>query len=161
MEDAEKIHPGQLAPDFTLPDQDGRSHTLSDYRGQWVFLYLYPKGETQDGAAEACALRDRFENFKRHNAVILGISIDSVENHRRFAARYRLPFALLSDARKKVSQKYHALASNLSESDGEGIERTSFLIDVMGDVERVYKNVRPKTHAEEVLRDLEEMGKEG
>jgi len=83
------------APDFTLPDQDGKEHTLSDFRGRWVLIYFYPKDDTPGCTKEACVIRDAFPNFKKLKAVVLGISTDSVKSHQKFAAKYGLPFTLL------------------------------------------------------------------
>jgi len=147
-----------IAHDFTLPDQDGNQHTLSNYRGQWVLLYFYPKDDTAGCTKEACAIRDAFPDFKKLNVVVLGISVDSVESHKKFAEKYGLPFTLLADIHKKVVNDYGVWAKKQSmDREEEGIIRTSFLIDPMGEIEKVYRDVRPEKHAEEVLEDLRKM----
>jgi peroxiredoxin Q/BCP len=126
-----------------LPDQDGKRHTLSSYRGQWVLLYFYPKDDTPGCTKEACMIRDSLPRFAGAKAVVFGISADSVESHKKFAEKYGLPFTLLADEKKEVIGKY-GVAS-----------RTSFLIDSDGIVKKVYENVNPEMHAMEVLADLE------
>src|SRR3989344_5592329 len=88
---------GLKAPEFTLPDQNGKIHKLSQYKGKWVLLYFYPKDDTPGCTIEACTIRDQFQDFKKIKAVVLGVSKDSVESHRKFADAYDLPFTLLSD----------------------------------------------------------------
>jgi peroxiredoxin Q/BCP len=161
MDDENGIHLGRLAPDFTLPDQNGKNHRLSDYRGQWVFLYFYPKDATPGCIAEACAIRDCFYAFEKFKATVFGINTDSIENNKRLVTHCDLPFAILSDIHKKVMHQYHALTAFFPDGGAGEIERMSFLIDVMGDVEKIYRNIKPKIHAEEVLRDLAAIKKEG
>src|SRR6185437_15388313 len=91
-----------IAQDFILPDQDGKNHALSDYRGRWVLLYFYPKDDTSGCTKEACMIRDNLPDFSKLNAVVLGVSVDSVTSHRKFADKYKLPFTLLADEGKKV-----------------------------------------------------------
>lgn len=142
---------GQLAPDFPpeggLPDQDGKVHKLSDYRGKWVLLYFYPKDDTPGCTAEACALRDNLPRFKDIDAVVLGVSTDSVASHRRFADKYGLPFTLLSDERKEVVDLYGVQGPVFT-------NRTSFLINPTGNIAKIYEKVKPEVHAEQVLSDL-------
>src|SRR6185369_14899115 len=96
----------KAAPDFTLPDQDGKKHKLSDYKGKWVLLYFYPKDDTPGCTIEACTIRDQFKDFKKIGAVVIGVSTDSVASHKKFAAAYELPFTLLADEHKEVVGKY-------------------------------------------------------
>ena len=148
---------GSHAPDFTLPDQNGVSHSLSDYQGQWVLLYFYPKDDTPGCTKEACMIRDAFPRFETLNAVVLGVSVDSVASHKKFAEKYKLPFTLLSDEHKKVVNLYHVWAAKrFLGREYEGTLRTSFLIDPEGDIEKIYHDVKPAKHAEEVLHDLRE-----
>ena len=150
----ELLHPGHPAPDFTLPGSDGQSHTLSTYRGQWVLLYFYPKDDTWGCTEEACSLRDYYGEFKRLNASIFGVSADSIANHQRFAEKYHLPFVLLSDAHQRVATQYDAVVRKQTLLESRGIARVSFLIDIMGEIERVYRDIKPKTHARQVLGDI-------
>ena len=146
---------GQPAPDFTLPDQDGTMHTLASYRGKWVLLYFYPKDNTPGCTAEARAIRDQFQDFQKIDAVVLGVSTDSVQSHKKFASAYQLPFTLLADEDKKVVALYGVFAEKkFLGKTYMGTMRTSFLIDPTGKIARVYEKVKPEKHASEVLADL-------
>ncbi len=146
---------GQSAPDFTLPDQDGKPRTLSDYRGKHVLLYFYPKDDTTGCTREACAIRDAHPDFKKLDAVVFGISADSVASHKKFAEKYGLPFTLLADVEKKAIQAYGVWGrKKFMGREYDGIFRTSFLIDPDGTIKHVYEKVKPLTHAAEVLIDL-------
>lgn len=143
------------APDFTLFDQDGKEHRLSDYLGKFILIYFYPKDDTPGCTKEACMLRDDFPNFKKLSAKVFGISADSVKSHKKFAEKYNLPFTLLSDEKKFVLKKYGALAEkSMFGKTFLGIKRMSYLIDKEGNVAKVYESVKPAVHAEEVLADL-------
>ena len=146
---------GKLAPDFTLPDQTGRNHTLSDYRGQWVLLYFYPKDDTPGCTTEACSIRDNAPKFGKLKARVFGISIDSVESHARFAKKFELPFLLLADAEKKIVERYGVWGlKKFMGREYMGTQRMSFLIDPKGKIAKIYRNVKPAEHADEVLRDI-------
>jgi peroxiredoxin Q/BCP len=150
--------PNMLAPDFILPDQDGVEHSLSGYRGQWVLLYFYPKDDTMGCVREACSIRDVFPHFEELNIKVLGVSVDSAESHKKFAGKYRLPFTLLSDAHKKVVNLYGVWGEKkFMEREYAGTNRSSFLIDPTGTIEKIYISVKPEKHAEEVLRDLKRL----
>lgn len=145
------------APDFELLDQDGKSHKLSDYKGNFVLIYFYPKDDTPGCTKEACMLRDDFPSFKKIKAKILGISADSVKSHKKFAEKYNLPFTLLSDEKREVLKKYGVIKEkSMFGKTFLGIQRMSYLIDKEGNVAKVYENVKPAVHAEEVLEDLKE-----
>lgn len=149
------IQAGERAPDFMLRDQNGREHTLSEYRGKWVLLYFYPKDDTPGCTIEACNLRDSWEEFEKHQAVILGVSVDPVPSHRRFAGKYSLPFTILSDEAKQVVEAYGVWGpKKFMGREFAGTLRTSFLIDPQGAVVKVYEKVKPAGHAREVLEDL-------
>lgn len=149
--------PGTLAPDFTLPDQDGVSHTLSTHRGNYVLLYFYPKDDTPGCTKQACMLRDALPDFTALDAVVYGISVDSVKSHKKFAEKYGLPFLLLADENKEVVSAYGVWGKKrLMGREYEGISRTSFLIAPDGTIEKVYENVKPELHAQQVLKDLKE-----
>jgi peroxiredoxin Q/BCP len=152
------LHAGQVAPNFILSDQDGEMHTLSEYRGTWVLLYFYPKDCTTDCVKEACGLRDHTEEFKRAGIKILGVSADSAHSHKHFRELYTLPFPLFVDTHGVVAEQYGAFVPGQL-ADGE-ILRASFLIDATGNVEKIYWNVNPATHAKQVLADLVEIKKE-
>lgn len=147
-----------LAPDFVLPDQDGVEHSLSQYRGQWVLLYFYPKDDTAGCTKEACSIRDAFPKFQNLNIKVLGVSVDSVESHKKFALKHQLPFTLLSDVHKKVVHLYGVWGEKkFMGRDDEGTLRSSFLIDPTGTIEKIYTAVKPEKHAEEVLKDLKRL----
>ncbi|KKQ77944.1 MAG: alkyl hydroperoxide reductase [Candidatus Zambryskibacteria bacterium RIFCSPLOWO2_01_FULL_39_39] len=144
------------APNFSLPDQKGKIHKLSNYLGKWILLYFYPKDDTSGCTKEACMIRDEFPNFKKLKCQVFGISIDSVESHDKFVKKYKLPFTLLSDEKKKVVEKYGVWAQkSMYGKKYMGTIRTSFLINPKGKIVKVYEKVNPEKHAEEVLRDLE------
>lgn len=146
---------GTPAKDFTLPDQDGALHTLSSYRGKWVLLYFYPKDDTPGCTIEACTIRDQFENFKNIDAVVLGVSTDSVASHKKFATAYELPFTLLSDSEKEVVGAYGVFGEKkFMGRTYMGTLRTSFLIKPDGTIAKVYEHVKPPAHASEVIADL-------
>jgi Peroxiredoxin len=142
---------GTKAPDFAAPDQAGKTQKLSDYAGKWVLLYFYPKDFTSGCTTEACTIRDEYEGFKKIDAVVLGVSTDSVESHAGFSKEYSLPFMIISDPEKKIVAEYGA--------SGIMTRRISYLIDPAGNIAKAYDNVKPEEHATEVLKDLEELKK--
>ncbi len=143
------------APLFSLPDQNGKIHTLSSYLGKWVLIYFYPKDDTPGCTTEACVLRDAFPAFEKLDAVILGISADTEKSHKKFEEKYSLPFTLLTDTEKSVINDYGVWApKKFMGREFLGILRTSFLIDPEGKIVKVYEKVKPAKHAEEVLADL-------
>jgi peroxiredoxin Q/BCP len=150
----------QKAPDFTLPDQNGKNHKLSDYKGQWVLLYFYPKDNTPGCTTEACAIRDSFPAFEKLKIKVFGISTDSVTSHKKFADKYQLPFTLLSDSEKTVVEKYDVWrVKNMYGRKFFGIARMSFLINPEGKIAKIYEKVKPAVHAEEVLADIKLLSK--
>jgi peroxiredoxin Q/BCP len=149
---------GKKAPAFNLPDQDGKTHRLSDYAGKWVLLYFYPKDNTPGCTKEACAIRDEWADFRELGAVVLGVSRDSVKSHRNFADKHSLPFTLLSDESTEMIQKYGAWQKKkMAGREYMGIVRMSYLIDPAGKVAKVYPKVKPVEHSSEVLADLREL----
>ena len=152
---------GEVAPEFTLEDQDGRRHRLADYRGRWVVLYFYPKDDTPGCTKEACAFRDAHAELEALGAVVLGVSADDVQSHRRFAEKHGLNFPLLADPEKTVIRAYGAWGrKNLYGRVYEGVMRYTFLIDPEGRVARVWKKVKPEAHAREVAEALRALLKE-
>lgn len=144
------------APDFSLPDQTGKMHSLAEYKGRWVLLYFYPKDDTTGCTKEACAFRDAWAEFGKLNAVVLGISIDTVKSHDKFAKKYKLPFTILSDEKKEAVEAYGVWdEKSMYGRTYMGTLRTSFLIDPQGKIVKIYEKVKPEIHAEEVLMDLE------
>ncbi len=149
---------GQAAPEFTLPDQDGKEHSLKEYRGAWVLLYFYPKDDTPGCTKEACTLRDDFPDFGTFKARVIGVSVDSVASHKKFAEKYSLPFTLLSDEKKEVVGQYGVWGKKqFMGREYMGTMRTSFLINPEGMIFKIYENVKPETHAAEVLQDLRQV----
>ena len=148
----------QKAPDFTLPDQDGNKHKLSNYHGEWVLLYFYPKDDTPGCTTEACTLRDNLPKFSKLTAKIFGISVDSVASHKKFAEKYKLPFTLLADEDKKVVQKYGVWQEkSMYGKKYMGTVRNSYLINPEGKIVKIYEKVKPETHAADVLSDLKQL----
>ncbi|MFP4330246.1 MAG: thioredoxin-dependent thiol peroxidase, partial [Spirochaetaceae bacterium] len=130
---------GDKAPDFTLPDQDGKEVRLADYAGKRVILYFYPKDDTPGCTKEACSIRDTFPALSEKDAVVFGISADSVESHRKFKAKHNLPFTLLSDPDKQVIQAYGAWGTKkMYGKEYEGIMRYTYLIAPDGTVEKAF-----------------------
>ncbi len=153
-----KLSVGDTAPDFSLPDQNGKTHSLSASRGKWVLVYFYPKDDTSGCTKEACSIRDAFPSFTKLNIAVFGVSVDSVESHKKFANKYSLPFTLLSDEKKEVVQAYDVWGKKtFMGRDYMGILRTSFLVSPVGKIGKIYEKVKPETHAEEVLKDLKEL----
>lgn len=148
----------QKAPDFSLPDQDGKKHKLSDYKGQWVLLYFYPKDDTPGCTKEACAMRDNLPKFGKTKAKVFGISVDSVASHKKFTDKYKLNFTLLADEDKKVVNKYGVWQEkSMYGRKYFGTVRDSFLINPEGKIVKIYNKVKPEQHATEVLADLKEL----
>ena len=141
------------APDFNLPDQSGKQHSLQDYAGHWLVLYFYPKDDTPGCTAEACSFRDgRDDIAEQTGAEIVGISKDDTASHQKFASKHRLTFTLLSDQTGAVVEAYGAWGKKMF--GHEGILRKTFLIDPAGQVRKVYGQVTPDGHADKVLADL-------
>ncbi len=141
------LNEGQQAPDFSLLDQDGHKHSLGEYKGKWVLLYFYPKDDTPGCTAEACALRDNYADLTKLS-VVIGVSADSVESHKKFVDKYHLPFTLLADPEKKVIKEYGANGIPFN-------KRISYLIDPQGKIVKVYPKVDPQQHAAEISKDLQ------
>jgi peroxiredoxin Q/BCP len=141
---------GSPAPEFRLQDQDGKWHQLKDYRGKWVVLYFYAKDQTPGCTTEAREFRDNIDAFGKLGAVVLGVSIDDVESHQKFAAKNSLPFPILADPNKVTVNKYDVMSF-------VGVaRRETFLIDPQGRVVNRYMDVDPKTHPQSVLEDLKQ-----
>lgn len=150
---------GQPAPDFSLPDHTGKTHSLADYAGQWVLLYFYPKDDTPGCTTEACTLRDNLPKFTDSKAVVLGVSADSVKSHAKFVKKYGLPFTLLADEDKVVCRAYGVWGEkSLFAKLFMGISRSSFLIDPTGKIAKIYEHVKPAEHAQQVLTDIQSFG---
>jgi len=143
---------GDKAPDFTLPTDGGGKVTLSKLKGKKVVLYFYPKDDTSGCTAEACGFRDTFPNFRRLDATVIGISRDSVASHDKFKTKYKLPFLLASDEDGKVCEKYGVwVQKSMYGRKYMGIERSTFLVDEKGIIEKVWRKVKVTGHVDEVL----------
>jgi peroxiredoxin Q/BCP len=149
------IEPGQAAPDFTLPDQDGNAVALAQLRGRTVVLYFYPKADTPGCTAQACGVRDHASDYEAAGAVVLGVSRDPVPRLRAFADKYGLAFPLLSDEDHAVAEAYGVwVEKSMYGRKFFGNERTTFVIDGDGIVREVLRKVRPAQHDELVLGAL-------
>lgn len=142
---------GALAPEFTLPDQQGTPRRLSDFRGQWVVLYFYPKDETPGCTKEACAFRDDWQTLTALNAQVIGVSLDDTQSHAQFASKHRLPFLLLADTSGEVVERYGALMNLLVVKLAK---RHTYLIAPDGKIAQVYRNVDPGGHSREIIAFL-------
>jgi peroxiredoxin Q/BCP len=140
---------GQIAPDFTLPSQDGSKVSLHDFRGKWVVLYFYPKDGTSGCTLEAHNFQRDIEKYQQLNAEIVGVSVDTADSHKDFCAKQGLHFKLLADTEKKVSEAYDSLMMIVHFSN-----RNTFLIDPSGKIAKVWTGVSPAKHSEEVLTAL-------
>ena len=146
------LEEGYKAPEFSLKDQDGKTHKLSEYKGKKVIVYFYPRDDTPGCTTEACSFRDSFSDFKKKGAVILGISADDEKSHKKFAEKYSLPFTLLSDPGHETLEKYGAWTKkSMYGKVFMGIQRITYLIDEKGKVMKAFKKVKPDEHAEELL----------
>jgi peroxiredoxin Q/BCP len=146
---------GSKAPTFKLKNQNGETVSLGDYQGKRVVLYFYPKDDTSGCTKEACSFRDVFPKFGKLNAEILGVSADSVESHKKFAQKYKLPFTLLSDESKKMIEKYGVWKEkSMYGRKYMGIERTTFIIDDNGIIKKIFPKVKVTEHDKEVLEVL-------
>ena len=153
---AQPIKVGAIAPDFTLIDQDNKPQTLSRMRGQWVVMYFYPKDETPGCTIEACNFRDNILSLRVKKAVVWGISVDNTKSHAEFSENHKLPFTLLADVGGKVAKQYGSLLNMIIFKIAK---RHSFIIDPNGKIAKIYRNVSPKSHVAEILKDLETLQK--
>jgi peroxiredoxin Q/BCP len=149
--------PGSIAPDFSLPSQQGAPVSLKDYRGNWIVLYFYPKDQTPGCTREAHNFQADQSKYAERHAVVLGVSVDSVDSHKKFCAKEGLNFKLLADSEGKVSQSYGSL-TNLAVV--KFAKRNTFLIDPAGKVAKMYTSVDPAKHSEEVLAALDQLQKQ-
>jgi len=143
---------GEKAPNFSLQDQDNITHTLSDYEGQWIVLYFYPKDDTPGCTTQACDFRDAVKRIIASKAMVFGLSLDSVASHKLFAEKYNLPFSLLADETGEISELYDSLRKLLGYA-----KRNTFIVDPKGNIAKIYLSVDPKTHSQMVLSDLESL----
>lgn len=142
---------GDKAPNFSLNDQNSLSHQLSDYKGKWVILYFYPKDGTPGCTTQACDFRDAVKRIIASKSIVFGLSLDSVESHKKFSEKNSLPFSLLSDSEGLVAKKYNSLNNFLG---FKSAKRNTFIVNPEGEIAKIYLSVDPKTHSEMVLNDL-------
>jgi peroxiredoxin Q/BCP len=147
------IAPGDVAPNFTAPNQDGQNRSLSDYRGKPVLLFFYPKDETPGCTKEVCNLRNVFADFQKRGAVVLGLSRQDAKSHKEFVTKQHLPFDLLVDADGKVAEAFGVDRMPIIGL----LKRQSVLVGPDGKIFRIYRDVDPEQHANEVLKDLDEL----
>ncbi len=146
------LEAGQAAPEFNGQIQDGSEVSLSDYKGNKLILYFYPKDDTPGCTKEACSLRDGFDVLKDKGFKILGVSPDSLKKHNKFIDKYNLPFDLLADEEKSTMQAYEVWGpKKFMGREYEGVHRTTFVIDEEGNIEHVVKKVKTKDHAQQIL----------
>jgi thioredoxin-dependent peroxiredoxin len=147
---------GQVAPGFHLEDQNGHWHTPADYHGRWLVLYFYPKDFTPGCTTEVCTFRDSLIKLRQAGADVVGVSLDDVKSHVEFAAKYHVPFPLLSDNKRQVAINYGVLTSAVGLHFAK---RTTFLIDPNGKIARIYRDVDPEKNSAQVLSDLSTLKK--
>ena len=146
---------GTPAPDFTLPDQDGRMHTLSEYRGQKVVLYFYPRDNTSGCTKQACAFGELYPQFQEKGATVIGISKDTVASHKRFEEKYGLPFTLLSDVERVAIEAYDVWKEKKAAGKvSMGVVRTTYLIDEQGVIVKAFGKVKAADNPAQMLAEL-------
>ena len=146
---------GIKAPDFTLPDQNGKMHKLSEYKGRKVVLYFYPKDNTSGCTKQACGFAERYPHFLEKGAVVLGVSKDSVASHKKFEERYGLPFTLLSDTELTAIKAYDVWKEkNMYGKKTMGVVRTTYLIDEKGIIIRAFDKVKAADNPQDMLDSL-------
>ena len=152
------LEPGQPAPTFTLPDQDGQQVQLEAFRGQPVVVYFYPRDDTPGCTTQACAIRDQWREFEAAGAAVFGISPDDVDSHARFAGKYDLPHRLLADPEREAIDAYGAWGTKkMYGREFEGVHRSTVLIGPDGEVAAVWPKVKPKEHADQVLEAIAQL----
>lgn len=150
-----KLKEGDVAPKFSVATSGGGKISLADFKGQNVILYFYPKDDTPGCTKEACAFRDNFAEFKKKGAVVLGVSPDSIKSHDKFVDKFKLPFTLLSDEDKKIVEAYGVWGEKTFMGRNYlGVYRVTFLIGPDGKIKKIWPNVKPDEHVEEVLAAL-------
>ncbi len=154
------VQVGDPAPDFSLPSDTGEIYSLKDFQGQTVVLYFYPKDNTSGCTAQACQFRDLFPDFGQMNAVILGVSRDNLKSHSKFRQNHHLNFPLLSDESGEVCQKYGVwVEKSMYGRKYFGIERSTFIIDPQGKIQKIWRKVSVSQHGEEVLKAIQNVQK--
>ncbi|HRE41509.1 MAG TPA: thioredoxin-dependent thiol peroxidase [Ignavibacteria bacterium] len=149
------LKPGDKAPDFKLPADDGKTYSLKDFKGKKLILYFYPKDDTDGCTKEACAFRDNIKKFTVKNTTVIGVSKDSIKSHTKFKDKYELNFPLLSDETGDILEKYGVWKEkSMYGRKYMGIERTTFLIDEKGKIEKIWEKVKVPGHIETLLHEV-------
>jgi thioredoxin-dependent peroxiredoxin len=143
---------GEAAPDFSLPDQNGQTHKLSDFRGKWLVLYFYVKDDTPGCTEQACKFRDDIHQLGELGAQVVGVSVDNTASHADFAKKYSLPFPLLSDNKGEIASRYDSLRG-----DGSMAKRNTFMIDPQGRIAKIYLSASTSRNSAEVIEDLKKL----
>lgn len=151
---ANNLQIGSDAPDFALNDASGKTHTLSDYRNQYLVLYFYPKNDTPGCTKEACHFRDDMAQLEKLGAKVVGVSVDNSQSHKEFAEKYHLPFPLLADTDGAVAKKYDALTNLLVFKIAK---RHTFLINPQGKISKIYTSVNVSNHSQQIIDDLKQL----
>jgi len=149
------LKPGDKAPQFIGKDQDSKERKLADYKGKKLVLYFYPKDNTSGCTAEACNLRDHFQEFKNENMEILGISPDKEKSHQNFIQKHNLPFPLIADTEKKIMKDYGVWGEKkMYGKTYMGVLRSTFIIDEKGKIEKIFEKVKTKEHTAQIFSEL-------
>jgi len=149
------LEKGEKAPLFELFDSEGELHKLSDFSGQTIVIYFYPRDDTPGCTKEACSFRDNYQIFKEAGIEVLGISPDTVKSHKKFSEKYQLPFTLLADPDHKVCEAYGVWGlKKMYGREYEGVYRTTYIVGPEGEIKRVFENVKPTDHSQEVLEEV-------
>jgi peroxiredoxin Q/BCP len=147
---------GAKAPEFSAPDQSGKTVSLADFAGKKVVLYFYPKDDTPGCTTQACSFRDNYAAFKKEGAVVLGVSPDPAKSHVKFIEKFSLPFPLLSDVDHKIAEAYGVwVEKSMYGRKYMGMERTTFVIGANGKIEAIFRKVKPAENVSQVLESLE------
>lgn len=146
---------GDKASNFKLTADDGKTYSLKDFKGKKLILYFYPKDMTSGCTAEACDFRDNIKLFHKKNSVVIGVSKDNIESHKKFKSKYQLPFKLLSDENTDMLKAYHVWKEkSMYGKKYMGIERTTYIIDENGIIKEIFNKVKVKGHIEEILKKI-------
>ena len=147
---------GSIAPNFAAKDANGETVRLKDLRGEKIVLYFYPRDDTPGCTKEACSFRDTFADFKKSGIKVLGVSVDSEASHKKFIAKYKLPFTLLSDPEHSIADAYEVYGEKkFMGRTYMGVKRITYLIDEKGKIKKVFEKVKPEEHARDVLAAFE------
>lgn len=149
------LKPGDKAPDFNLPADDGKSYSLKDFKGKKLILYFYPKDDTDGCTKEACAFRDNIKKFESKNTIVIGVSKDDINSHKKFRDKYKLNFPLISDENLDILKKYGVWQEkSMFGNKYMGIVRTTFLINEKGIIEKIWEKVKVPGHIEKLLKEI-------